>query len=150
MYYIGNSNDKTMFILYIDNLFITRVDESQIAWLKTKLCDITSLGQVKHYLGVELTISFVDIFLSQHQYVLNMLQDFDMLNCKIEHVPLSFGLGLISDMESPPTNLHQFCRIVGKLIFLTTTRPNLSYSMSSVSRFISQPSYVTSEKLNTY
>lgn len=73
-----------------------------------------------------------------------------MLNYKIEHVPLSFGLALISDMESPPTNPHQFCRIVGNLNFLTTTKPNLSYSMSFVSQFMSQPSYVTSKQLNTY
>jgi hypothetical protein len=58
-----------------------------------------------------------------------------------KHVPLPPGLQLTSDMNSEPTNLHQFCKIVGKLIFLTTTRLDLSYAVSSVSRFMSAPQH---------
>jgi hypothetical protein len=49
------------------------------------------------------------------------------------------GLLLITDMDSPPTDPHHYSQIVGKLIFLTTTRPDIAYAVSSVSRYLSSP-----------
>jgi hypothetical protein len=62
-----------------------------------------------------------------------------MLECRGEYTPLPAGIVLLTDMHSKPVNPHLYCRIVGKLIFLTTTRPDLAYVVSSVSRFMTQP-----------
>jgi hypothetical protein len=62
-----------------------------------------------------------------------------MLQSKPEHVPLPPGLQLMSDMNSEPADLHHYCKLVGKLIFLTTTRPDLSYVVSIISRYMFAP-----------
>jgi hypothetical protein len=68
-----------------------------------------------------------------------MLHEFGMLESRGEHTPLPAGTVLFSDMHSPLVNSHLYCRMVGKLIFFTTTRPDLAYAMSSVSRYMAQP-----------
>ena len=62
-----------------------------------------------------------------------------MLDCRPEHVPLPAGLHLFTDMNSPSINSTLYCQLVGKLIFLTTTRPDLAFSVGLVSRFMTQP-----------
>lgn len=84
---------------------------------------MTDLGPIQRYLGVEFTRTPNGMFLSQHQYVLEMLSEFHMQNSKPEHVPLTPGILLLTDMNSPLVDPNEYCRIVGKLIFLTTTRP---------------------------
>jgi hypothetical protein len=69
-----------------------------------------------------------------------MIKEFDMLQSKLEHIPLPPGIQLFSDMKSPPVDPNCFSRIVGKLIFLTTIRPDLAYVVSIVSGNMSSTS----------
>jgi hypothetical protein len=62
-----------------------------------------------------------------------------MEDSRLEHIPLPAGILLLMDMDSPYVDQHEYCRIVGKLIFLTTTRPDLVYAVSSVSRYMAFP-----------
>jgi hypothetical protein len=142
MYHVGTGTQKIILVVYVDDLFITGVDDARISWLKGKLkteFDITDLGQVTRYLGVEFRKHSQGLFLSQHSYVLDMLREFGIHDSRFENVPLPSGLQLVSYMESPPVNTHEYCRMVGKLIFLTTTRPNLAHAVGTVSRFMSAP-----------
>jgi hypothetical protein len=79
------------------------------------------------------------IFLNQTEYSLQLLRDHGMDDCRPEHIPLPSGLTLLTDMGSPTTDTTNYCTIVGKLIFLTTTRPDIAYAVSNVSRFMSHP-----------
>jgi hypothetical protein len=138
----STSDPNLIIVVYVDDLFITGADETKIAWLKKKLnmeFDMTDLGPIQRYLGVEFTRTPNGMFLFQHQYVLEMLSEFHMQNSKPEHVPLPPGILLLTDMNSPLVDPNEYCRIVGKLIFLTTTRPDMAYSISTVSRYMSCP-----------
>ena len=145
MYYLSTGPDKLVLVLYMDDLFLSGGDPQQIQWLKTQLhtqFDMTDLGLVTKYLGVEFRqLPDGSYHISQKDYIHDLLQDFDMLQSKPEHVPLPLGLRLLTDMDSPPTNLHHYCKLVGKLIFLTTTRPNLSYVVSTVSKYKAAPQH---------
>jgi hypothetical protein len=62
-----------------------------------------------------------------------------MLQFKPEHIHLPPGLQFLSNMNSELADLHHYCKLVGKLIFLTTTRPDLSYVVSTVRKYMSAP-----------
>ena len=145
MYYLGTGLNRLVLVLYVDDLFLSGGNLQQIQWLKTKLhtqFDMSDLGFVTKYLGVEFRrLPDSSYHISQKDYIHDILQDFDMLQAKPEHVPLPPGLRFLSDMDSPPTNLHHYCKLVGKLIFLTTTRPDLSYTVSTVSRYMAAPQH---------
>jgi transposase InsO family protein len=143
MYYLGTGPNKVVLVLYVDDLFLSGGNEQKISWLKEQLhtqFDMTDLGSVSKYLGVEFRrLTDGNYHLTQQSYAEDILKEFGMLQSKPEHVPLPPGLQLMSDMNSELADLHHYCKLVGKLIFLTTTRPDLSYAVSIVSRYMSAP-----------
>ena len=142
LYYKGLRDNKTILVVYVDELFVTGGNKADIAWIIQQLqdrFDIRKLGLVQKYIGVEFVHLPHGIFLHQTPYILQILEDSGMLDCRPEHVPLPAGLHLFTDMNSPPINSTIYCQLVGKLIFLTTTRPDLAFLVGLVSRFMTQP-----------
>ena len=125
LYYLGEGPDRIALVFAVDDLFITGGDIKRITWLKQELqkqFEMTNLGLVTKYLGVEFTrLRDGRFFMSQQDYVNQMLKEAKMNNCKLEHVPLPLSFQLVLDMNTPATDSYNYCKLVGKLIFLTTT-----------------------------
>lgn len=96
------------------------------------------LGMVTRYLGIDFVHTDKGIFLHQHDYCQNLLKDFDMQDCKEAAIPLPEGLDL-SITTSLDVEVSYYCQLVGKLIYLTNTRPDLAYAVGILSRFMSSP-----------
>jgi hypothetical protein len=62
-----------------------------------------------------------------------------MANSKGASIPLPEALKLTSDMEAPPVDATLYCQMVGKLIYLTHTCPDLAISINTISRYMSAP-----------
>ena len=62
-----------------------------------------------------------------------------MENCTPSYTPLSKGLILSKDSHTPPVDATIYRMLVGKLLFLTKTRPDISHAVSVVSRFMQNP-----------
>ncbi|RDX70413.1 putative mitochondrial protein, partial [Mucuna pruriens] len=96
------------------------------------------LGKLKYFLGIEAAYSKQGIFISQRKYVLDLFKETRKLGCKISRVPIEQN-HRIGCEESPIIEKSQYQRLVGKLIFLSHTRPNIAYVVSVVSQFIHDP-----------
>ena len=97
------------------------------------------LGHLRYCLGIEIARSEKGIFLSQRKYVLDLLHEAGMRNCKPLKLPLTPNLKLLSDTGKYMKNPKQYRRLIGQLIYLTTTRPDLSYSVQLLSQFMHKP-----------
>ncbi|CAL8133286.1 unnamed protein product [Prunus armeniaca] len=96
---------------------------------------IKDLGVLKYFLGIEMATSHKGLFLNQLKYV---LQESGMLDSKLAHTPLDNKLKL--DMEGEPlNNINYYQSLVGKLIYLTINRPDITYAVSIVSQFMHSP-----------
>ena len=75
---------------------------------------------------------------SQRKYILDLLQETGMLGCKPAETPMepNLKLGLC---ESKEVNKEQYQRLVGKLIYLAHTRPDIAFAVSVVSQFMHSP-----------
>src|SRR5262249_33271042 len=96
------------------------------------------LGVLKYFLGIEVTRSKKGIFISQRKYVLDLLIETGKLGAKPCSTPMLPNLQLSKDgdlFEDP----EKYRRLVGKLNYLTVTRPDIAYSVSIVSQFMSSP-----------
>ncbi|CAL8991218.1 unnamed protein product, partial [Prunus brigantina] len=99
---------------------------------------IKDLGVLKYFLGIEMATSHKGLFLNQRKYALDLLQESGMLDSKPARTPLDSKLKL--DMEGEPLNdIRYYQRLVGKLIYLTITRPDITYAVSIVSQFMHSP-----------
>eukprot|EP00253_Pinus_taeda_P022034 PITA_22034 len=110
--------------------------------IKQDVCrtfDMTDLGLLHYCLGVEVWHTENHIFLSQSKYAKNLVDRFRMQDCKLATTPMEPGLKLSTQSSSPLVDETLFRQLVGSLIYLTATRPDISFVVSYFSRFMSAP-----------
>ncbi|XP_065861932.1 uncharacterized mitochondrial protein AtMg00810-like isoform X3 [Euphorbia lathyris] len=120
---------------------ISGTDSSGISSLKSFLhgqFHTKDLGALKYFLGIEVSRSKKGIFLSQRKYVLDLLSETGKSGAKPCSAPMTPNAHLTSEGE-PFEDLGRYRRLVGKLNYLTVTRPDIAYSVSVVSQFMSSP-----------
>ena len=133
----------TALIIYVDDMIITGNDKEEISRLQKHLAaefEMKNLGGLKYFLGIEVAQSSQGIFLSQRKYILDLLAETGMLDCKPADTPMVQNLGLGEHSNQIPTNRERYQRLVGKLIYLSHTRPDIAYAVSLVSQFMHNPS----------
>ncbi|BBH05567.1 ankyrin repeat family protein [Prunus dulcis] len=111
----------TALIIYIDDMINLQ------KYLASKF-EMKSLGDLKYFLGIEVARSKHGIFLSQRKYVLDLLAEMGMLDCR--------------PIDNPSEQNHKLAlsTTYGKLIYLAHTRPDIAYAVSVVSQFMHSPS----------
>ena len=142
LYFAHVGTDTVALLVYVDDILLTGSDPKLINRLKTHLqCSFKTndLGQVSRYLGVQFDRSDTGLHMHQRDYALSILRLFNMEDCKPSQTPLPEGLILSKDSPTPPVDATLYRTLVGKLLFLTKTRPDITHAVSIVSRFMQQP-----------
>ncbi|KAM2879538.1 hypothetical protein FF1_015021 [Malus domestica] len=133
----------TALIIYVDDMIISGDDHDEISKLQNNLeagFEMKNLGDLKYFLGVEVARSSKGIFLSQRKYVLDLLKETGMLGCKPVDTPIVEKHHLHLDPDQKTVDKGRYQRLVGRLIYLAHTRPDIAYVVSVVSQFMHSPS----------
>jgi hypothetical protein len=129
-------------VIYVDDLIITRDSDADIFDLKKLLkqkFEMKDLGQLRYFLGIKVIQSPKGIWLLQRQYALNKLSEYGMMGCKPILIPLEQNVKLSADEGDLVEDTTMYRGIVGSLIYMTITRPDLSYAVGVVSQFMQTP-----------
>jgi hypothetical protein len=97
------------------------------------------LGELCYFLNIKVLQSPKQIWLLQRQYALNKLSEYGMMSCKLISIPLEQNVKLSVDEEDLVDDTTMYRHIVGSLIYMTITRPDLSYVIGMVSQFMQTP-----------
>ena len=142
--FLKNRNGKiTALIIYVDDMIITKNDEKEIIDLQKHLVNefkMKNLGGLKYFLGIEVARSKQGIFLSQRKYILDLLAETEMLECKPVDTPIAQNEKLSIHDNQIPIDKDQYQHLVDKLIYLSHTRPDIAYAIRLVSQFMHNPS----------
>lgn len=125
-----------MVIVYVDDTLITGSSPTVILQLKQMLdttFTIKDLGQIKYYLGLEVSRSSKGIFVHQRKYILDLRTDFVASGPMEQHIKLH---DTISDHLSDASSYR--C-LIGKLQYLTMSRLDISYTVNHLSQFLQTP-----------
>ncbi|RVX07045.1 Retrovirus-related Pol polyprotein from transposon RE1 [Vitis vinifera] len=87
----------------------------------------------------EVSRSSEGIFPSQRKYALDLLQETRMSGCQPVNTPIEEGLKLCVEPNQVSTDKGRYQRLVGRLMYLAHTRPNLAYALSVVSQYMHNP-----------
>ncbi|GLU09096.1 hypothetical protein SLE2022_259720 [Rubroshorea leprosula] len=128
--------------LYVDDLIYTGNDKAMFDKFKKSMMaefDMSDLGLMHYYLGIEVDQSAAGIFISQKKYVQDILDRFRMKECNPVSTPIDAGMKLAKNPEGMKVNSTLYKQIVGSLMYLTATRPDIMHAVSLISRYMESP-----------
>jgi len=142
LYIKGNDGKLLIVVLYIDDVIFTGNDDYLIENFKTVMkeeFEMTNMGLLRYFLGIEVEQNKNRIFISQTKYVKEVLERFNMKESKATITPTVMGLKLSKEDNSKDFDPSLYKSIVGSLMYLTTTRLDIMYAVSLISRFTERP-----------
>lgn len=93
-------------------------------------------------MGIEVYQSDAGIFLNQQKYAVKILKKFRMQNCKPVPTPLILNTKFSKEDGAEKCDASLFRSLIGSLLYLTASRPDLMYAASLLSRFMQSPSNI--------
>jgi len=128
--------------LYVDDLIFTGNDRTMCEEFKHSMMlhfDMSDLGKMSHFLGIEVKQYSNGIFICQRRYAQEVLSRFGMQDSNAVKNPMVPGTRLSKDTGEKGVEETLFKQLVGSLMYLTATRPDLMYTVSLLSRFMTNP-----------
>ncbi|KAL2235864.1 UNVERIFIED_CONTAM: Retrovirus-related Pol polyprotein from transposon RE1 [Sesamum indicum] len=129
-------------LVYVDDILLTGDSAAQIDALKAhlhSLFTIKDLGLAKYFLGLEFARSSHGLLVSQQKYLHDILNDANMLGEKVAPTPLPLGLKLFTDSGSLLSDPSSYRWLIGHLLYLGFTRPDVSFAVQQLSQFLQHP-----------
>ncbi|KAL0641591.1 hypothetical protein Bca4012_103035 [Brassica carinata] len=121
---LTTSSGMIALLVYVDDIIITGSDKEGIIATKEflkSMFEIKDLGEMKYFLGIEICRSKEGLFMSQRKYTLDLLKGAGAYGGKTARMPIEDG------------------KLVGKLIYLTITRPDICFAVNQVSQHMQVP-----------
>lgn len=148
-----DGGNMVVLLIYVDDLLITGSSASMIDELKQFLhlnFKMKDLGVLKFFLGIEIMRSNKGIILNQRKYALELIADLGLGEAKSVCTPLEQNLKLTSieydesvqtkvDGDDLVTDVTMYQRLLGRLIYLTNTRPDITFAVQHLSQFMHRP-----------
>lgn len=138
----SSEGKRAVLIVYVDDIILTGDDDSEIDRLKKLLAkefEVKDLGEAKYFLGMEITRSEHGISVCQRKYVLDLLGETGMLGCRAAETPMEPNLKVEASTPEELVDKEQYQKLVGKLIYLAHTRPDITFAVGVVSQFMHSP-----------
>ncbi|GJR41513.1 putative ribonuclease H-like domain-containing protein [Tanacetum coccineum] len=141
--------DKTLFIkkdkhdiilvqVYVDDIIFGSTKKSWCdefeALMKSRF-QMSSMGELTFFLGLRED----GIFISQDKYVAEILKKFDFVSVKTASTPIETQKPLVKDEEASDVDVHLYRSMIGSLMYLTASRPDIMFAVCACSRFQVNP-----------
>jgi hypothetical protein len=129
---------RTLLLLYVDDMIITGDDSEYIAFAKAHLSAqflIFDLGRLRYFLGIEISTP-EGFFLSQEKYIQDLLDRASLTDHQTAETPMELNVHLMPTDGEPLEDPTRYRHIVGSLVYLCITRPDISYSVHILSQFV--------------
>ena len=139
---MSSSKGCVILVVYVDDIIVTGSDVEGIQRLKQflqKEFDTKDLGILRYFLGIEVAYADDSIALSQRKYTLDILKEVGLHDARPGDIPMDPNVKLDNEQGEPLHDPEKYRRLVGKLNYLTITRPDISFAISIVSQFMSSP-----------
>ena len=132
-------------LVYVDDIIITGTDCGLITKLQQLLhatFHMKDLGQLTYFLGLEVHYRSHGLFVNQHKYIQDLITLAGLEDTSSVDTPMEVNVKYRKDEGDLLDETTLYRRLVRSLIYLTTTRPDISYAVYQVSQFMFSPRHL--------
>ncbi|GJT50074.1 putative ribonuclease H-like domain-containing protein [Tanacetum coccineum] len=124
--------------VYVDDIIFRSTKRSWCdefeALMKSRF-QMSSMGELTFFLGLQVKQKEDGIFISQDKYVAEILKEFDFMSVKTACTPIETHKPLVKDEEAAYVDVHLYRPMIGSLMYITTSRPDIMFVACACSRF---------------
>ncbi|GJT97440.1 putative ribonuclease H-like domain-containing protein [Tanacetum coccineum] len=145
--------DKTLFIrkdkgdillvqVYIDDIIFGSTNKSlctEFEKIMHKRFQMSSIGELTFFLGLQVKQKNGGIFISQDKYVIDILKKFSFSDVKTASTPMETHKPLLKDADGEDVDEHLYRSMIGSLMYLTSLRPDIMFAVCACARFQVNP-----------
>ena len=138
-YITETSGNLLVVFIYVDDLLVTRNNEMLVGAFKSEILkafEMTYLSLMSYILGMEVQQKSDGIIIHQRKYAKEILKKFQMEDCKRTDTPMNQKEKFSKEYGAEKIDENKYKSLIGCLINLTSTRPGIMFSVSSLSRFM--------------
>ncbi|CAL2244935.1 unnamed protein product [Prunus armeniaca] len=142
LYVKAEGSDVLIVSLYVDDIVYTGSSSQMTEEFRRDMMEhyeMTDLGVLHHFLGMGVIQSKQSIFLHQKKYGQKLVEKFGLKDCKLVATPLAMNEKLSKNDGSEAADEGEYRQIVGSLLYLTATRPDIMFAASLLARFMHNP-----------
>ncbi|CAM8975392.1 unnamed protein product [Rhodiola kirilowii] len=140
-----STRGRTLLLLYVDDMLITGDDPQHITFVKERLHTqflMKDLGPIRYFLGIEFSSTPEGFFLSQEKYIRDLLDRASLSDQRTVDTPMELNVHLRPTDGKPLEDPTRYRHLVGSLVYLGVTRPDISYPVHILSQFVSAPTHL--------
>ncbi|GJU17931.1 putative ribonuclease H-like domain-containing protein [Tanacetum coccineum] len=100
-----------------------------------KRFQMSSMGELTFFLGLQVKQQPDGIFISQDKYVADILKKFDFLSIRTATTPIESNKSLVKDEDGVDVDVHVYRSMIGSLMYLTASRPDIMFAVCACARF---------------
>jgi hypothetical protein len=132
--------DGDLFIcqIYVDDIIFGSTNDAlshEFATMMSREFEMSTIGELNFFLGFQIKQMDHGTFVSQDKYLKDILKKFDMENCKPNKTPMATNAHLNLDVEGKPVDQSLYHSMIGSLLYLTGSRPDIMFSVCLCARF---------------
>ncbi|GJV08786.1 putative ribonuclease H-like domain-containing protein [Tanacetum coccineum] len=134
-----NKKDIMLVQVYVDDIIFGSTKKSWCDEFETLMkgrFQMSSMGELTFFLGLQVKQSQTGLFISQDKYVADMLKKFDLASVKIAITPMETKMALTKDEESANVDVYLYRSMIGSLMYLTAFRPDIIESPFALKAFL--------------
>ncbi|KAK9071706.1 hypothetical protein SSX86_008135 [Deinandra increscens subsp. villosa] len=138
----SDGKDTLMVQIYVDDIIFGKSSAAlckEFEGLMQSKFEMSSMGELNFFLGLQVKQTANGIFLNQSKYIQDMLKRFDMQSVSTSRTPISTSHKLHSDLSGKPVDVHLYREMIGSLLYLTASRPDIMFSVCLCYRYQCQP-----------
>nr|GEW64393.1 ribonuclease H-like domain, reverse transcriptase, RNA-dependent DNA polymerase [Tanacetum cinerariifolium] len=132
-----DKDDIMLVHVYVDDIIFGSTKKSlcdKFEALMHKRFQMSSMGKLTFFLGLQVKQSEEGIFISQDKYVVEILKKFYFSSVKTASTPIETQKPLVKDEEAADVDVHLYRSMIGSLMYLTASRPDIMFAFCACSR----------------
>ncbi|GJT61567.1 putative ribonuclease H-like domain-containing protein [Tanacetum coccineum] len=133
-----DKGDILLVQVYVDDIIFGSTKKSlcvEFEQMMHKRFQVSSMGELTFFLGLQVNQKDDGIFISQDKYLADILKKFNFVPLKTASTPIETNKALLNDEEAEDVDVHLYRSMIGSLMYLTASRPDIMFGVYACARF---------------